>query len=408
MILNILNFLKLMGNYLYLNKTEEDSLSIEIILPKSCYYSGEKLSGTIILQAKTNKVPLIFSFHHTIISFIQHQKNLYYQNDISLTKEEEKILFSHRYNFQKYANRSILTPLKIFFSIKIPKNTDPTLFHENSNFIRHYLVVEFPIIKRKKAIGILIQNKQRFLVENKLFKSPVEKFKDCTLNYMFSKTSKIAFLLKTEKNSYQYNEIIPYEIIINYKESNLTIKNLKISLSRNIYINSRDYIDINIIKSKDYKLPESSEEGIFQINDYFKFPEISDCFSVNPLNVYNFYNNKTINDIDKAIEKTFLYPTCFTNFLSCIYCINLEVIFDLMLKKCEYLSIPIELYTPLKIEEDNEEEENEEEEDDEDDIKNNKIDKEKNINQGCDNNTKNNDFEIINKLDFYKVLEEEN
>jgi len=45
---------------------------------------------------------------------------------------------------------------------------------------------------------------------------------------------------------------------------------------------------------------------------------------------------------------------------------NLEVIFDLMLKKCEYLSIPIELYTPIKIAEDNEEEENEEEEDDED------------------------------------------
>ena len=393
-----------MGNNIFSFQVEEDILSIEIILPKSCYYPGEKLSGTIILQAKSSKISPIFNFHNAIISLIQHQKYLYYKHDIKINDEEEKTLFSYKNNFNKYANRSILNPLKLYFYFRIPKDIYPTILHENSNFIKHYLVIEFPLIKRKKSVGIIIQNIQHFLIENKLFKSPVEKFNDCTLSYIFSKTSKIAFLLKTEKNSYQYNELIPYEFVINYQESNLNIKYLKVSLSRNIYINSGNYLDVNIITSKEYQLPESSNnEGIFHISGFFKFPPISDYFSVNPMCVYNFYNNKMINDIEKEIDNMYLYPTCFSNWLSCNYSLNLEIIFDLLLKKCEYLSIPIEFYTPLKIEDDVEEYEEEEEEED-DDIKedNNKIKIVNNISHGGNFN---NEYEIIDKADFYKALE---
>ena len=47
-----------MGNNSLKNTEDEDeNLSIEIDIHKSCYYPGEKISGDIILQAKTNKVP---------------------------------------------------------------------------------------------------------------------------------------------------------------------------------------------------------------------------------------------------------------------------------------------------------------------------------------------------------------
>ena len=152
-----------MGNYLKSNFEDEDeNLSIEISLPKSCYYPGEKLSGFIILQAKTNKVPLVFNFPNSILTLNQHQKSQFYHENILINKEENKSIFFRRFNFKKYKNRDILSPLKIIFSIRIPTKTLPTLLHKESNFIRHYLTIKFPKIQKKKSVGIIIQNKQVF------------------------------------------------------------------------------------------------------------------------------------------------------------------------------------------------------------------------------------------------------
>jgi len=401
-----------MGNYLKSNLEEDDeNLSIEISLPKSCYYPGEKLSGFIILQAKTNKVPLIFNFPNSIITFYQHQKYQFYNENVLINKEENKSIFFRRFNFKKYKNRDILSPLKISFSIRIPVKTLPTLLHKESNFIRHYLVIKFPKIQKKKSVGIIIQNKQAFNLENKLFKSPAEKFKDCIQSHIFSKNSKLAFLLKTDKNSYAYNELIPYEIVINYTESDINIKNLRISLTRNIFIHSDEFIDVKFLIYKDYNMPSKSTEdhNVFQISGYFSLPPISEYFSVNPMNIYNFYSNKIINNIDKTFNSMNLYPTCVSNYLCCNYCLNLEINFGSALIKNEGLFIPLELYTPLKIEDDieEEEEENEQNEDDENNIDNEDINGSKSLMYNTPNSNENDnniDFEIINKLDFYKAL----
>ena len=67
-------------------KDEEESLYIEINLPKSCYYPGEKLVGFIIIQAKNNKVPSIFNLPNSIITFNQHQKYQFDHENILLSK----------------------------------------------------------------------------------------------------------------------------------------------------------------------------------------------------------------------------------------------------------------------------------------------------------------------------------
>ena len=355
-----------MGNYLYGYIEEEDeSLSIEIDLPKSCYYPGEKLIGNIILQAKSNKVPSIFNFSETNIALIQHQKYQCYKESILINNEDSKILFEKTNKFRKYKNRDILSPLKIPFSIRIPLETYPTLIHKNMDFIRHYLKIEFIKIKKQKAVGIIIQNRQRFTADNKLFKSPVEKFKDSLKSSFLQKTSRLAFLLKTDKNSYAYNELIPYEIILNYSELDIPIQNIRMGLARSVHSAYQNFMDVKPIIIQDYNPPEKTEDsnGVFQINGYFSFPLISDYFSVNPMNIYNFYNNKIIDNIDKTFKSMYLYPSCETEFLSCEYSLSLEINFNSTLIKNEYLYLPIELYTPLQIIDDNEgEEENEEEE----------------------------------------------
>ena len=393
---------------------EEESLYIEINLQKACYYPGEKLSGYIILQAKNSNVPSIFNFPNSIITFNQNQRYQFYHENILINKEEDKSIFFRRFNFKKYKNRDILSPLKILFSIRIPVNTLPTLLHTESNFIRHYLTIKFPKIQKKKSIGIIIQNRQNFTIENKLFKSPAEKFKDSKKSPIFKKSSRIAYLLKTDKNSYSYNELIPYEIVINYSESEVDIKSIRISLTRYVFIHSDQFIDVKILIYKDYNIPSKSSEGnnVFQISGYFSLPPVSEYFSVNPMNIYNFYSNKIIDNIDKTFNSMYLYPTCISNYICCNYCLNLELNFDSTLIKNEGLYLPIELYTPLNLVEDIEEDK--EEEEDNEEGENNIENEEKNTNKfGINKNTIGNenddniDFEIINKLDFYKVLSEE-
>ena len=405
-----------MGNLLNsMIEDDEEHLSIEINLPKSCYYPGEKLEGNIILQAKTDKVPSVFNFHNSIITFNQHQKYEFYNENILIDKEENKTLFFRRFNFKKYKNRDILSPLKLLFSIKIPNNALPTLIYKKNNFIKHYLTVLFPKIQRKKSVGIIIQNRQQFTKENKLFKSPSEKFKDIKKSPIFKKSSRLAFLLKTEKNSYAYNELIPYEVVLNYAELCIDIKNIRVSLTRNVFIHHDEFKDVQFITYKDYNIPPktSNDNKVFQISGYFSFPPISSYFSINPMNIYNFYSNKVISDIDKTFNTMQLYPTCASNYLCCNYCLNLEINFCSTLVRNEYLYIPIELYTPLKIidyvEEEKEEDEEKEDEDNIDNINNEEIKEKENqiINNQNQTEGENIDFEIINRLDFYKVLAEE-
>ena len=124
------------------------------------------------------------------------------------------------------------------------------------------------------------------------------------------------------------------------------------------------------------------------------------------MNVYNFYSNKVIDNIDKTFDSMYLYPTCFSNFLTCYYSLNLQIFFDSVLFESEKLCIPIELYTPLQNVEDKKEEEDDDNSDIENEVEEN-INTRHEVNKNETNNSLvNKDFEIINRLDFYRVLSE--
>ena len=412
-----------MGSLLFGDFNEEENLSITINLPKTCYYPGEFLSGTIILQVKNNKISSSFNFTNALITFTQYQQYQLYFDNILINKNDKKKLLSHYQRFKSYKNRSILIPLTLPFSIRIPKEASPTFLYDEANFIKHFLTIKFPQIKCKKTIGIIIQNRQQFLSQTGLFKAPIEKFNDIRKSFLFKNYSKIAYLFKTDKNSYAYNEIIPYEIIMNCSECELLINQLRVSITRNIYFGANDYIDSKTILFKNYKLPLDNKKGIFKISGHFLFPVLSDYFSVNPMNIYNFYNKRKLDLHDKDFRDVNLFPTCFSSLFICSYFLNFEIIFDSFFVKNEILSIPIELYTPLRIIENEDEENNNNE-----NIININCDENKNMinneeipyDDNCNNNISNdeneiifsdfnsqNEFEILNMEDFYRILSDE-
>ena len=185
---------------------------------------------------------------------------------------------------------------------------------------------------------------------------------------------------------------------------------MRVSLTRNIYIRSNDYIDVKPIIIMNYDIPPKLEDNVYHICGYFTFPPIAEYFSVNPMNIYNFYSNRIIHNIDKTFNSIYLYPSCNSDFLTCNYFLNLEVCLDSLLSEKEQLSLPIELYTPLEIEPEKKNEENEE---DDDNIFRNEIEennknafKAETIKNNNEENN-NNDFQIMNKVDFYKILSED-
>ena len=393
---------------------------MSIHLQKSCFYPGETISGTINLQVKNNKISSLFDFTTSIIKIDQYQQYQLYQDNISITKTKNDQILFKKYHFRQYKNRSLLIPLNIPFSIKIPRGVCPTLIYDNGNFIKHYLSIEFPK-KCQKTIGIIIQNRQQFIEEKNLSKLSVEKFIDVYKHSFFQKNSKISVLFKTEKNSYAFNEIIPYDIILNCLESDLRIDSLNVSIERCIIFGANDKVDRKKILFKDYKFPFQNKKGIFKISNHFLFPILSDYFSVNPMNIYNYYNKRNIENFEKDYLYVNLFPTCFSSLFICIYILTLEIKYNSFLTKKEILSIPIEIYTPLKIDD----EENAEEEVNE---INNDINEFENGEYYIDNGeTPGNDviyddieinnsdkrkgylseFEIINEEDFYKILSDE-
>lgn len=409
-----------MGNILYGDFNEEENLAITIDIPKTCYYPGEVLSGKIILQAKTNKISTVFNFINAIFTINQYEQYQFYQDNIVITQKNKKNVLTYPYRFKKYKNRSLLMPLSLPFAIQIPIDIAPTLLYENTSFIRHFLSIQFTQIKCKKSIGIIIQNRQKISLKKELLKSSIEKFNDIQKSLIFQKKSKIAYLFKTYKNSYAYNERIPYEIIMNCTESEPIIHHLRVSLTRNIYFGANDKIDSKIILLKNFELPSYSKRKIFKLSGYFEFPLISDYFSVNPMNIYNYYNKKIINNFDKDFSDINLFPTCFSSLFICSYFLNFDIIFKSFFLKNEKLSIPIELYTPLNIKDieknlndiknlNDEEKKNMilNEETPSDDESNVIIDYNNEIKNSSDMINTNYDFEIINMEDFYKILNDD-
>ena len=339
-----------MGILFFYNYTKKDNLSISINLQKSCYYPGEIISGKITLQVKTNKFSSVFNFTKAHISLTQIQQYQLISNNLLFSKNKEKKIYSKSYNFKQYKNRSIIIPLSFDFSIKSPIDLSPTLLISKNNFIKHFLTIYFPKIKYKKSIGIIIQNRQKFLSkELNLSSSDIRVIHNFRL---FQKNKKLSYYFTTGKYSYAYNEIIPYEIIVNYLgKKNLRI-NLRVSLIRKVFYGANDKIDINMILFKDYSFNFNINEKIFKVSGHFLFPLLSDYFSVNPMNIYNYYNKKILENYDKDYRNVKLFPSCFSSLFICCYFLNLEISIDSFFTKSENLSIPIELYTPLKIEDD--------------------------------------------------------
>ena len=332
----------------------DSQVSLTINLPKTCYSKGEFIDGNLFLKTKQfmQETILLNPLANASLTELHNRGqpetdfDVYDQKNQSQKKslEEEITLFIYEMGLKSYSGSNLFLGISIPFHFQIPEKCNPSCIFDSNTYIRHLLTFDFVSIKAKKTAIIIIKNDKYFSLENKLYKSPsIYTRKVSKHQYaIFSKGSFTASL-KLAKNSFQYDEIIPFIVEIDCSNLNIQVKNIKVSL--NLMLTVQNYLNITEISSQKIKeivtkiIPLTKGDKKYIIDDVIKLPSTMD----NPKEIYK----KLDSDKRKFSEKfknIFLCPSLYNEILKCEYFIKVMLEMDTMFSTNESLSMPIEFY----------------------------------------------------------------
>ena len=326
----------------------DSQISMNIFLPKTCYFQGEVINGHIFLIAKVELKDHNLKSPSATITLREVQHYEFTPLDIDIydnqgQNDEEKVLLKYPINFSNIEGENLSLGIKIPFQCQIPENCNPTCVFEPTSYISHFLDIEFTSINAKKTSIIVIKNSNYFTIENNLYKAPaIATIETSKHEYgIFSKGSFTASI-KLPKNSFTYDEIVPFLIEINSSKLKIDIKTIKVSLNAILKVRSKlEPYKMRAVKIKEIvskNIPLTKGEKIYSIDDIIKIPSTSD----NPDIAY-----KKLDSDQRALTENFLlYPTCYGGKLSCEYIIRVMIEMGSLFSTNEFLDIPLDFYEP--------------------------------------------------------------
>ena len=369
-----------MGNK-YNKQANSNNIYVSIFLQQYCYFPSEIINGKITLRLKNTdsqpnfEYPIINIFFSEETSLLTQIEN--FDNFYNSCIEKRQIISQTTLGYPDLKKKYISFPLNLTISFKIPENIYPTFIVDNGlNYIKHFLIIRIPCFNLSKKILIIIKNKKRYTKANNLYKEQLYKFFEKSNSLI--KNSKIYCLIKTDKNSYAYNEIIPYKITINCSDSKLYVKFFRFSLIHKIIHGNFNEVKIEKIITKDYDINE--ENNLNNSDRIYKFSDFLNFKGNNPIKIYNYYNKILLENLNEEI-----HPTCISDALTCCYFLYIEIFYNKFILSDDF-ELPIDMYSPGK------------EEDNNTNIK--KIE----INEETPGEICAEDFEILNHEDFSKIL----
>ena len=336
----------------------EKDISMTITLKKTCYSPGEYVDGTITLRANQGAQNTFLSspfatlyfteyFHYTYTDNVYNPR-LQRNEFVSKVAEENNPLLTIPLNFSNFQNANIMNPVSIPFQMQIPINIYPTCIFSSSEYVKHYLAIDFPSILAKKTVVVIIKNNQYFTTFNGLLQQPASAFREVK-KHSLGLISKGSFSssLKLQTNAFSYDEMIPFEVDIDCSKLKINIKAIKVSLNRIQKINFQE----NHSKSRNQYNKELVSKRISLNKDDNRY-HIEDVIQLkpehNPKQTYSLLDNDNRKYSEKY-NKVYLSPTCYGGLLSCEYFIKVVLEMDTMFSTDESLKIPLDLYEPFNV-----------------------------------------------------------
>ena len=327
---------------------QENDVSLNISINKSCYDPGETISGYLDIQPKYNINQTIFNDTQAIFKITQLQQYDYSvgsgEDESTIYVNEDSDIFTLDKHFDYFCGANILVGIKIPFSIQIPLEIQPTLYY-SGYYIKHFFSVELPGIKAKKSLIILIKEHKMYTIENKLLKMPAFGFGDFYKKKKGEyKGGKVSCLLEIPKNSFTFNEFIPFKIDLNCTELNLEIKLIRVRIMEFIYCNYKDdhkkRLQTSLDRELNYKeFPISGNQNKYEINNDIKIPNVNIGQEI-----YNIFETIQLIEVDYDFNKfgEFLMPFCVGGLISSEFALNVEIKYEKH-RTISSFNLPIEI-----------------------------------------------------------------
>ena len=303
----------------------DNFVSMTIELNKTCYSKGEFVDGTIILKPKEGLQNPLLSNPFATCYLTEYFYYTYTENEFNQVKnrselvskvaEENIPLLTVPMNFSNFQNANIMNTVKIPFQIQIPLNSYPSLIFGSTSFVKHYLCIDFPSIQAKKTVIVVIKNNAHFNTFNGLLQQPAVCYKEATKHKLFFSQGSYNATLKLPRNSFTYDEMIPFEIDIDCSKLAIDIKGIKISINRNQKTNfQQNHLESRYQNKKEVvtkHIPLDKGQKKHHIEDVIQLKSES-----NPKQIYSILDS----DRRKYSEKyrgIYLSPSCYGGLLSC-------------------------------------------------------------------------------------------
>ena len=339
----------------------DKNISMKLELNKTCFSKGEKIKASIFLLPKEDsfqtklispyiEIKLVEKHYYLYEKRISNNnRNINNQIHDTYVEEDNKIILSENLFLQNYKDLNIsLNGLKIPFEIKIPQSAYPSCEFDTDAFVRHFLSINFPSIEAKKTLPIFIKNNIIFSIGNGRLKSPVFIQKEIKKNkYIFFDAGSFKFALTIPKNTFTYEEMVPFIIDIDCLNFSSNIKGIKVSIFRIYNLNDPQNHKIKRDRKKNELISKyisiTKGEKIIHIEDYIKLP--TSPAELNPHYIYSLLDNEMKNyKYKKIYENIKLFPCCYGGLLSCDYIIKFEFEIDSWFSEDEDLIIPLDFY----------------------------------------------------------------
>ena len=336
----------------------DNAISMTIELGKTCFTPAELVNGKIILKPKEGTTNNILQNPLAVLSLTQESLYTYNVEEADpynnykkhYVRKEAKETFNLLYlplNLSNYNNADLInnTMITIPFSFQVPLKIYPSCFFSEKTYVKHFLCLDFPSISAKKTLIIVIKNPPYFNIYNRLFQSPATCYKEMQKSklILFSQGSFTA-VLKLPKNSFSYQEVIPFEVDMDLSKLSLNIKYIRISIRRDTKKNLQH----------DHYKPLKTQSNIvakkeIHFDQTLRNIHITDTIAIeddkNPLNIYRQLDNDN-RKISEKFNGIYLYPTCTGGLLSVEYFIKMELVMDSFFSSNEEFIIPIDIYEP--------------------------------------------------------------
>ena len=218
-------------------------IDFTIKLDKICYYPGENICGTLIIMGKPGLLETQLNDPKVKFEVYERLHNIPLQHSNFINSMPETLYHNSNFLvFNTFIGTNLLTGVNLPFTYQIPTTLNPTcciILDKNAENLTHWFSAEFPSLKVKRTLQIVIKNNPNFTLQNTLLKIPYTFSSKKSKSILFINKGDFKITINLPKNSFYYDEKIPYEIILDLKNFHLKLNGLEVSILRTVSKNTK-------------------------------------------------------------------------------------------------------------------------------------------------------------------------